>query len=1285
MSGSLQDDDQLSSHVKVLPTDLAKLDGKTLVDPRTLRGNQDKRKEIIDLALVPPHFGNKPDKLKDSSTGKRYLNDEKAKKQEELMRRVRLKAKMISQQTVQPQITDPTATTSPPTPQSPFTPPSPKLQQKLAVLGKYSSIDSPRAHILQCPPTPMAVFPSRQLSAPAVLTHDQVKQVNPPPQSESLRAKMPVQPFPTLHPLYPPPSPSVGHRHMYPPPAFASPLITNLNRPPPNFIRSPVAPHPALTPSQKSIQSPGAPPTARPALVRQPLVKKESSRDPRLAAKLAPPSPSQVPASPEPQMGDPSRQQSLSKIMNSMNAFTSYNVIGTSRLSGSATDGAAKTADQPPKQFLFEKPVTSLPSPQQLFAGLSTPSENDETDSEDSANQDQKKLSDDQLMDELMSKRRTKWPSSWVVAKSGNHVAAKQVPDEEEIKKQLELDQKTIALRLKFGVKKKLNPNSNPVSNPGVNMENADLAKNRNSSNPSLTDNQSLRSCLQSQKPIQDQKANTDQGTKPDLVSNLKNNPLQNQNINIDKCPKSNLEKNEKANPDHSPKVDTDQKAQPILDPNSKANSDQNTKVNTGQGAKHILDPNAEADQEPKANTCPSPKSNMDQNVKSIPDKSPKASNEIGKNSHLDQNDKANPDQKPKDHSSQNINSVSDQNTSKNLDSNVKIKSSSDQNAGSTSLSVIPEHSKLASPKVEQATQIKKVENKRSKIPPAPPAPRISQTETIGPSIPAAAPPTQSAPRNSKAENNAPSIPAAPPAPRISHLLRNRSKENIGLPSKVNGKEVVTTLKETHKEDKCDKSAASSSATPAAVAVLPSVAPGKASEQVFKPAVDVEKKGTGESMTVPRDGSSKGAGDARSVTDKNIVTGIVEKNDSNILHVNIDKKGESAATVSKETGVLNDDGGTHEMESSNGSRRIGSSTKQVDSDKTSVQDCNNIKMKRKAEAEADVLQSDVEQTLTQILSKVQNDHFIQLSKRQQMFTNMTQNAMNDDSIQPVEKDCKDTLIAVLTKVVAKAICHNISKASKEPDQIPEIDLIGKSTGDPNVVEKGNLKMAEKLDKGRSKNVAICDENDTPDKAAPLAAVVDDNGEKTVASGTDKPAAGNAKLAAGNAKPTGKPKLVNSKSDPTTASDKSVQPTERQVNDGSKETRTRLWKKPADLMTTPNKIPIKKTKVTAAGNDKTEVVTKTLPVKRLTTMTKRQFGAFKLSVERISNANEKQAKKFFKDKHRKSFSKIEDENELPNVNTTGLKKKMKKESKAGKGRKAVVDEVNSVQSLQGSML
>ena len=161
--------------------------------------------------------------------------------------------------------------------------------------------------------------------------------------------------------------------------------------------------------------------------------------------------------------------------------------------------------------------------------------------------------------------------------------------------------------------------------------------------------------------------------------------------------------------------------------------------------------------------------------------------------------------------------------------------------------------------------------------------------------------------------------------------------------------------------------------------------------------------------------------------------------------------------------------------------------------------------------------------------------------------------------------------------------------------------------------------------------------------------------------------------------------MNSKSDPTTASDKSVQPTERQVNDGSKETRTRLWKKPADLMTTPNKIPIKKTKVTAAGNDKTEVVTKTLPVKRLTTMTKRQFGAFKLSVERISNANEKQAKKFFKDKHRKSFSKIEDENELPNVNTTGLKKKMKKESKAGKGRKAVVDEVNSVQSLQGSML
>ena len=87
MSGSLQDDDQLSSHVKVLPTDLAKLDGKTLVDPRTLRGNQDKRKEIIDLALVPPHFGNKPDKLKDSSTGKRYLNDEKAKKQEELMRK----------------------------------------------------------------------------------------------------------------------------------------------------------------------------------------------------------------------------------------------------------------------------------------------------------------------------------------------------------------------------------------------------------------------------------------------------------------------------------------------------------------------------------------------------------------------------------------------------------------------------------------------------------------------------------------------------------------------------------------------------------------------------------------------------------------------------------------------------------------------------------------------------------------------------------------------------------------------------------------------------------------------------------------------------------------------------------------------------------------------------------------------------------------------------------------------------------------------------------------------
>ena len=73
------------------------------------------------------------------------------------------------------------------------------------------------------------------------------------------------------------------------------------------------------------------------------------------------------------------------------------------------------------------------------------------------------RMSPDDELDELMSKRRTKWPSSWVVAKSAPvQAVVKPAPDEEELKKQRELDLKTIALRQKFGVKKKVVPGSNP-------------------------------------------------------------------------------------------------------------------------------------------------------------------------------------------------------------------------------------------------------------------------------------------------------------------------------------------------------------------------------------------------------------------------------------------------------------------------------------------------------------------------------------------------------------------------------------------------------------------------------------------------------------------------------------------------------------------------------------------------------------------------------------------------------------------------------------------------------
>ena len=260
-----------------LPIKLYNLDGQLLSDPRVSKGLPDKKGKVVELAKVPPGFGTISDKPK---LARAISAEEKARKQAELIRKMRA-AKGTKPDFVQGRPPSP--------PSSPFfLPPSPQPQQQQQQLSpqvKFSP-EPTRTNPLQPLPVPVPTqtpakptFPSRQLSAPAVMSQD------PGRQAETERQKVAVPPF-----MFPPPTPF--HQHNFPPPP---PILPNLNQPPPSFVRPPMAsgqPAKPLTTnqSQQSSQSPNSGPVtpqgnSSPQV--QTVPKKEASRDPRLASKAA--------------------------------------------------------------------------------------------------------------------------------------------------------------------------------------------------------------------------------------------------------------------------------------------------------------------------------------------------------------------------------------------------------------------------------------------------------------------------------------------------------------------------------------------------------------------------------------------------------------------------------------------------------------------------------------------------------------------------------------------------------------------------------------------------------------------------------------------------------------------------------------------------------------------------------------------------------------------------------------------------------------------------------------
>ncbi len=277
-------------------------------DPRKIHGLDKKPREVVDLVKLPNNFAVE-------SEPKVLTATEKWKKEQELQKRVRKNVKAGAN--TSPPISNQTSL-PPPTPFTPFPPPTPRDE------GSPPPPPTPP----EPPATSKSTFPSRQLSAPAVLQqHQDLKHQFLPPAPPA-GSEQDGKRFSAPQNVKAPPSPNL----MVPPPALGTPLLPNLSLPPPNFRPPhphPYAPVPTMsTPNllhrppppglARQFSVPEGPPPVSPTLVQT----QQPKRDPRLVTK--PPSSPTTP--PEPQM-DPSRQHSLSKLGNSMNAFTSYSVL----------------------------------------------------------------------------------------------------------------------------------------------------------------------------------------------------------------------------------------------------------------------------------------------------------------------------------------------------------------------------------------------------------------------------------------------------------------------------------------------------------------------------------------------------------------------------------------------------------------------------------------------------------------------------------------------------------------------------------------------------------------------------------------------------------------------------------------------------------------------------------------------------------------------------------------------------------------------------------------------
>ncbi len=282
-------------------------EGDPPTDPRKIQGLDKKPREVVELLKIPNNFANEPEP-------KVLTASEKWKKKQDLLKRVRKNVKSIANYSSQPTQTP----FPPPTPFTPFPPPTP--------LDKESPPPPPSPPEL--PVTSKSTFPSRQLSAPAVLQqHSDLQHQFLPPHPPVGSDQDGRRFSPPQNVITPPPV-----NLMVPPPALGAPLLPNLSLPPPNFRPPhphPYAPVPPLpTPDLlqrppppglvRQFSVPDGPPPVSPTLAQS----QQPKRDPRLVTK--PPSSPTTP--PEPQM-DPSRQHSLSKLGNSMSAFTSYSVL----------------------------------------------------------------------------------------------------------------------------------------------------------------------------------------------------------------------------------------------------------------------------------------------------------------------------------------------------------------------------------------------------------------------------------------------------------------------------------------------------------------------------------------------------------------------------------------------------------------------------------------------------------------------------------------------------------------------------------------------------------------------------------------------------------------------------------------------------------------------------------------------------------------------------------------------------------------------------------------------